>query len=261
MNRLLLCGTAPDHVHHRERRHRWQRSAGAVTGIVLQRTDVLLRDQVDTPSCLGQACIAAVDAQTPVGAPPGSGIGVWRDAHRRQGMIEAVDMGTRPEYALASLVERGWDNRHANEELDPKERGLKAPPAGDTLSDELTAADRDHRIASYRLHGCDDLDDALAARVGIVGCFGTRQAFETLKPDEVATGTHLGGSNNGHAMRIAGRVVIAGLRRYLITNSWGKFWGGCHVGDLWLPGYFLADEEVVDDAWDLIAIKLLPGKK
>jgi len=277
-------GLLPDRAERRAleaSEHAFEAAGFAAGPEPIIRPIAWIRDQW-FPCCAGDSIGACCDAQT--GGPMwASGVSLWRDARRRQGRLEAVSSGTRLEYVISSLVERGWDPYRPGEETDLVEAGLGAPPAGDDLADELAADD--HRLAPgarrYRIIGTgadvlDAVDAALATGLDVVQGSGTREALQRYegdptRPDDILDERHFGGDHEGHAYRIAGRDTLHGVRIYLVQNSWGprgarpcspadapRGWGGCHLPDgQWAPGCAWAHERVIAElAWDRVVLEV-----
>ena len=253
-----LCGTSPDSVDVRLtqiKKRRWRKLGNTPPGTILQRVDVLQREQLGWPSCAGQTLAEGIDRQLPVNSNPVSAVSIWRDARRRSGTpISNISVGTTITSCIDSIIHRGWDDWVKGEDSDPVEMGAGAPKAGDDLRDELMAHDNKKRVTlHYRITSLDELDDALAKGASVAAGFGVRKPFITLKTGEVATRYHLGGGSNGHAMSIVGRIIRDGGRLYVVQNHWTD-WGGCVIEGRTLDGYCIVDEEAVRSAWDLHAI-------
>jgi hypothetical protein len=227
-----------------------------------------LRDQPVFPDCTGESVCAYVDS-TLAGPPWASAVSIWRDARRRQGKIEQIDIGTRIEYAIESLVSRGWDPYRPGEEHDEVEAGKGAPLAGDDIDDEMFAYDKmlPDGLARYRILGLgstvlDAVDEALRRGFGVI--LGTFLAPPFLSyvgssadPLVVLGREFFSGYANGHAMRVRGRMVVAGRRIYLIQNSWSRAWGGCHGPDgTWQPGCVWVDETAIVGALDIHVVQV-----
>jgi len=210
------------------------------------------------PACLGYSGAEIIDAAHG-NVITASAIGIWREARRRQGLIENIDEGTRTEYMIDGLIHRGWDHYKEGEDTDPVEAGRGAAPAGDDLASELDAYDhRGTTITHYRIFELDALSDATDRGLGVSGAFGLKEPFFNLKPNEVATAAHMGGEQNGHAVRIVRVWKMPGGRyRALGQNHWPDPWGGAHdpEGQYW-PWCFLIDEDALVGAWDLYALEV-----
>lgn len=265
---LPLTGLAPDRPETRERDASERPYAGVLElgGAGPVQPIAWIRDQ-RRPSCVGQSLAAPIDAV--LGAPPwASAVSIWREARRRQGRIEQINEGTRFEYALEGLALRGWDNYRWDEEDDAVEAGLGAPPAGDDLADELDAFDRRApNMQRWRIVGVgadlpDGVEDAVRNGLGVVIGTGLRQPFFEYRSspdlkDAILGPEFVGGNSNGHGMRIAGIDWRDGRRVFLLQNSWGVDFGGCHLPNgQWQPGCCWVSEAVIVDAWDLHAFEV-----
>jgi hypothetical protein len=237
------------------------------SGVVIQPM-AWLRDQPKFPACVGESVAAFIDSKLDA-APWSSGVSIWRDARRRQGRIEQIDIGTRIEYAFESLVKRGWDPYRPGEELDDEEAGKGAPLAGDDLDDEMFAYDKrlPKGLARYRILGfgsavLDAVDEALRRDFGVI--IGTFLAPAFLvharteeQPEMILGASFFAGDANSHAMRVRGTWVVKGRRVYLIQNSWSRAFGGCRTPDgVWQPGCVLVDEAVIVAAHDRHVLEL-----
>lgn len=234
-----------------------------------------IRSQPRFPNCVGQTIAACVDAKLPdplESAHPtvlASGVSIWREARRRQGLIEVIELGTRLEYAIEGLITRGWDPYRDGEDLDEEEAGKGAPLAGDDLADEMAAYDnrlaRD--IKRYRIIGfgggmLDEVDEALRRGLGVGIGTGLLAPFFSHRSspgqsDQVLGVDYMGGHKDNHAQRVAGRGTYDGRRKYLVQNSWGDDWSGCHAPDgNWLPGCVWVDEDVIVGAHDVHVVEV-----
>jgi hypothetical protein len=245
-----------------------------------------IRSQPLFPNCVGQTGAEWIDAlidvqlldrlaagelacQPQIGLQHASGVSIWREARRRQGALEQIDIGTRFEYAVEGLVERGWDPYREGEDTDEEEAGKGADPAGDDLEDEMDAAD--HRVskhlARYRILGfgsrvLDSIDEALRRGLGVgIGTF-LAQPFMDYVGDPNRIDVILGPEffachANAHAQRVVGRAIGYGRRKYLLQNHWGTNWGGCHLPDgTWQPGCSWVDESVIVGANDIHVMQI-----
>ena len=225
----------------------------ANTATVVQRI-ACIRDQRAKPSCVGQALAACVDAlDQRAYSVRCSAVDLWVDARRRQGDIEGVHDGTRAEYAIESLIHRGWSPRADGEDTRPEADDARLT----SLSAELSAYD--HRITGarhYAITGARVAQTiaALRAGLGVVVGTGTRPAYGAPPRDIVLGLDYLGGDDDGHEQRIAGWVESR--RAFLIQNSWGASWGGCVVDGVAYPGCALVSPAVIGSAWDVDAIEV-----
>jgi hypothetical protein len=271
-----LTGALPDRAASRDRdrsEYNFANTTGVhvatyASAIAFVQPMAWVRDQPVFPDCVGESKAAFIDSRLP-GPPWASGVSIWRDARRRQGKIEQIDIGTRIEYAVDSLVERGWDPYRAGEETDDVEAGKGAAAAGDDLDDELFAHDTrlPEGLARYRIIGfgssvLDAVDEALRRDFGvIIGTFLT-DAFLSHRrtpdqPDVVLGKEYFAGFRNSHAMRLRGRAIFGGRRAYLIQNSHGPSFGGCRAPDgIWQPGCVWVDEAVIEAAHDKHVLEL-----
>ncbi len=281
MTCLFKTGLLPDRAERRAldaQSHPFAVQIEAPDSDPIVQSIAWIRDQRVNPSCAGQAPAAIIDAAR-LFLPWASAVSIWREARRRQGRIEQIDLGTRFEYVISGLVHRGWDPYVLGEDGDLVEAGLGAPPAGDDLQDELFADDkrgvgmRRYRISAGEL---DAVDAALInPTLGVMIGTGTRDAYHAYqgdpsKPDAILTTDHLGGDRDGHGQRVFARVWQDGRRIYGIQGSWGPDgavvlatpparatgWGGIHLPDgRWAPGCCWVDERVLREAWDIHVIE------
>jgi hypothetical protein len=242
--------------------------ASLVTESDFVQTIRWIRDQPAFPNCVGQSLASCIDATLP-GPTWSSGVSIWREARRRQGLIEVIELGTRLEYAIEGLIARGWDPYREGEDTDEEEAGRGAPLAGDDLGDEMFADDKRlaKDIARYRIFGfgsgvLDEVDEALRRGWGVQigsGLLPNFMAHVRLpeQPEQVLGTDYIGGNKDNHAMRVAGRGTYDGRRKYLITNSWTTWWGGCHAPDgTWLGGCVWVDEDVILGAHDVHVLEV-----
>jgi len=276
----FLTGAHPDRQESRDRdRVDFNYAATSVPSALETESDFIqpirwIRAQPKFPDCVGQTFAEIVDALGYDGNLPeptwASGVSIWRDARRRQGLIEAIEIGTRLEYAVDSLVLRGWDPYREGEDYDDIEAGKGAAPAGDDLADEMFADDK--RLAKdikrYRILGLgsgvlDQVDEALrrgwgvGVGTGLSDLFLNYQQRTPDQPEHVLGLDFIGGTENGHAQRVAGRGTYNGRRKYLLQNSWTESFAGCHAPDGgWLPGCVWADEAVIVGAHDVHVLEI-----
>lgn len=227
-----------------------------------------IHEQPKFGSCVGESCSAMIEA--PRAGPRVSGVSIWREARRRQGRVEVIEIGTRFEYAVDGLVERGWDPYRDGEETDEEEAGKGAPPAGDDLGDEMFADDKrlGKDLKRYRILGLgsavlDAVDEALRRGWGVgIGSGLLTPFFHYARtpdqPEHVLGVDYMGGHKDNHAQRVAGRAITKdGRREYLVQNSWGTDWGGCHAPDgSWLAGCAWVDEAVIVGAHDVHVVQV-----
>lgn len=210
-----------------------QQPSTVTVGDAIIQPIVRVQNQGRAPACVGYSWAACIDAFTG-GDPLCSGVSIWREARRRQGEIEHIDEGTRLEYALDGLVARGWDPYRPGEEEDAIEAGRQ-----DDLADELFAADQHVSLSRvrYRIDPKDAIESievALSRGDGVVFAAGIREPYyrhqgADKQLDRVLGTESIGGDDNRHAMRVAGMWRNGGRRIFLLHNSWGKKWGGCHL--------------------------------
>jgi hypothetical protein len=250
-----LTGALPTRQHvlrAYEIANSWRSSTNAAAGdLLIQRWNLWTRDQWGFGSCVGQAFGGAIETQ--VGDEPRiSGLGIWRESRRIQGMVESTGEGTRPEYAINAIQSRGWDVWEPGEDRSQTEAGSDAPKPGDDLVSELQAHDNRRRITQHIFVRPREIDDVLANGLGIVFVTGTKSPFSTLQPDELATERHLGGYEGFHAMLVVGKIG----GRYLVANSWGTEWSGATVAGEMRPGKFWASEDVIRGAREHHALRI-----
>lgn len=272
MSLIRSMGLVPDRPETRAADRQFSanyKAAQSAVGFYMQGAGDL-RDQVSFPSCVGQSLAACIDGLNP--GVKASAVSIWREARRRQGKIESITEGTRFEYAVEGLVHRGWDTWKPGEDASNEEAGAFAPPAGDDLADELFAHDK--RITAQRSRISEEgekryelIEVALQANHGVVIGIGTRPKFlrhtgVQNQPDVVLGLAYLGGDVDGHGMRVrAFWRDRDGNRIYMLQNSWGPFWGGCHGPDkVWYPGCVWVSQAVINVAWDLHVVEFTTKK-
>lgn len=264
-----LCGALPSRKGT-TKAYRKLRSfrAGAVVGapadhVVSNALTLRLRNQ-GSGYCVGEGIGRDIAQQAPQYDP--SGASIWREAHRQQGRIEDIYSGTRIEYGIRAIEDRGYsDPWRPGEDSDPREWGLDATAAGDDLADELAAYDTAaDRIEHETIWGFGDamyscLQSAMLEHdCGIVIATGLREAFFDLGPDQVATLDHIGGDLNGHCMGIYGwRTEANGKLSFLLANSWGPHWGGATVNGVMRPGLFWCSSEAVNVFWECHRLRVV----
>jgi hypothetical protein len=222
--------------------------------IISGALDLRIRHQ-RTGSCVGEAIGGCIEQQT---EHDPSGLSIWREAHRLQGIIEQITRGTRIEHGVAAVEDRGYsDPWRPGEDSDTEEMGLNATVAGDDLSDELAAFDTAHHTIEHStIWGFGEtlfrqMKLALAEDRGIVIATGLREPFFDLGHDQVATLKHVGGNANGHAMYLCGwRTNSLGATEWLLRNSWGPHWSGATVAGQFRPGLFWCSSEAISSFWE-----------
>jgi len=267
-NYSALCGTLPSRsttteAYRKLRAFKPSSVADAPSEYLISRWDIWLRNQESFGSCVGQAIAGAVETQ--VGDTPRlSGVSIWREARRLQGEIEQIDEGTRVEWGIAAIEDRGYsDPWHPGEDHSEVEAGKGATVAGDDLADELAAYGTvSHSIEHRTIWGYGDaltslLQAALLEDRGIVIATGLRDPFFELVADEVATLEHIGGDRNGHAMLLCGwRTESDGKLEFMIRNSWNG-WGGATVAGQFRPGLFWCSSEAVNAMWEWHSLRVI----
>jgi hypothetical protein len=213
------------------------------------------------PSCVGESLGAIIEAK--VGCRISS-TGIWRDARRRQGQIEILK-GTRFEYAIESLMRRGWDLYESGEETNPDE--MTKP---DDLDSEMDAFDhRETELEHARIdidwpadRILDAVDQALMAGIGVAFGIGVQPGYISYRAasrsEEKVIGTDwLSGDTSGHAQRIfAFRKLPGGERQYGVQGSWTENWGGMtSLTGQWQPGCCWIKSSVLLICWDLHVLK------
>lgn len=272
-----LTGALPDRHESRERDESEFNFSGTVAAYHVAHASASdfvqpvrrITEQPRYPNCVGQSLAAIVDALRPVRPDEAvkiyaSGVSIWREARRRQGLIEVIELGTRLEYAIDGLITRGWDPYREGEDWDDEEAGKGAPLAGDDLADEMAAFDNrlPSDIRRYRILGLgsgvlDAVDEALRRGWGVgIGTGLLPPYFSHARtpdqPEMVLGLEHMSGHKDNHAQRVAGRADYNGRRKYVVQNSWGADFGGCHAPDgTWLPGCVWVDEDVILGAHDI----------
>lgn len=209
------------------------RGAVAVVETVFQPV-ARIRDQRTTPSCVGQAVVAAAHALLGF---DGSGINVWIDSRRRDGNLDRADYGTTAETAIASLIGRGLDPYQDGEEsFHPSEYRHMPSLAEEMAADDVRLKPTVERfittgtIAKQRLQ----IVDALKSGKAVLWATGVKEPFFSLDFGQVATSDHIGADYNGHQMRIFG--YHAGLDLFAVQNSWSEDFAGLEFEDREFPG-------------------------
>jgi len=96
----------------------------------------------------------------------------------------------------------------------------------------------------------DQMRQCLAAGYPFVFGFSVYESFESLEVERTGVVSMPGQSEEqvgGHAVLAVGYDHAA--RRFLVQNSWGKFWG--QDGFFTIPYDYLADNDLADDFWTL----------
>jgi hypothetical protein len=271
---IRLTGAYPDRQVSRDRdRTEYNFNASTVAIPYTAEPDFVqpirgIRTQPKYLNCVGESCAAMIDSKLP-DALWSSGVSIWREARRRQGLIEVLELGTRYEYAVDGLVARGWDPYREGEETDDEEAGKGAAPAGDDLADEMFADDKRlgkelkrYRILGFGVAVFDAVDEALRRGWGVgIGTGLLTPFFHYARtpdqPEHVLGTEYMGGHMDNHAQRVAGRAAYMGRRKYLVQNSWGTEFGGCHAPDgTWLAGCVWVDEDVIVAAHDIHVLQV-----
>lgn len=286
--RLRLTGAHPDTVHQRLRDQADASfddvvPSGTVTTALVRRIPWLV-NQRSRPSCVGWAFAAGINSviaskldvptkntgTAPTGIQWCSGIGIWRDAHRRQNILKETHRGTRLQYACDSLERRGWDPYWPGEELNEDEAS-----GHDSIFEEMQAHDKRSAVDSRRRiwrTGSDRIDQIAAALTDkslvVVGAWYLRDSFFRVRGDESTDADQplpesiFGGGDNSHAMSVQGIRVIDGRRQLLIQNPWGTGWGGCFLPNgQWVRGCAWVVEAAVAESaccHDMMVMRVRP---
>lgn len=216
-----------------------------------------VRDQRSKPSCVGQALAACIDGVLGLRQRvPASAVDIWVDARRRQGDLEGALEGTRAEYAIESLLKRGWSNYEPGEDSRPVLEDMKMP----SLAKELFADD--HRQSPYVKHFSIASDrvnavlQALQQNFGVVMGTGTRAKFFDPPSDTVLRLDYLSGDSGGHEQRIF--CYDEKRRAFGVQGSYGSSFGGFRGSNgVWYPGCVLVDEDVIEAAWDIDVLEIV----
>ena len=253
-------GLAPRRPEERERLAAEQ-SFGADFGdapleTVIQQV-AFVRNQLNKPSCVGQAFAAGVDAklqEAGMGPPWCSAVDLWRDARRRQGNLERIEFGTRAEYVIESLMKRGWSPYTVGEDTRPDDVEDEKP----SLRSEMFAhAKRQVGVVHYDIPRNRRSSIVAALRNGyVVGIgVGCKAPFfhPTATRDRILGGDFVGGDSYLHEMRVVG--FVADMDAFLVQNSWGEAWAGAEL-DRPYHGCCFLSTEVVEEAWDVDALEV-----
>lgn len=246
-------GLLPRRPETRDRlRAEARRECGTVRGTVVQPIP-FIRDQRGKPSCVGQAVAACVDAV--MGKPPwASAVDIWVDARRRQGNLEGILDGTRSEFAIESLIRRGWSSYVTGEDRRTSDKDDELPG----LLRELQATDR--RMLQLR-HRClfgdrsQQVIAALHAGHGVILSGGSRPAYHRPPKNTVLGLDYRSGASGGHCERIAG--YDADRDAFLVQGSWGTLWTWCEVAGKRYEGCCLVSRGVIEEAWDVDVLEVV----
>jgi hypothetical protein len=226
-----------------------------------QRVSVL-RDQGSTPSCVGYAMAAIIDAHNLCQLPWASGIGFWREGRRAQDDIEGVLDGTRPEYVIQSAIDRGWEPFREGEAFEPVGQNHESAEAMLAAFDRRLSGLNHYVIDPAGDDVIDKLVDALRRNHGVMICAGVTKVYEDFvgqsgEVDRVLGTDAMGADGDGHAQRIFGHKVVGGRHAFLIQNSWSN-WGGAHTPEgLWIPQCAWVDENVVRASWSIDVLEVV----
>jgi len=231
-------------------------SATRAVSYPVQQPIARIIDQGNLGACVG--CAMCAGAEAVLGIPPRiSWVRLWTDARRRDGNITGNEDGTWFASAIQSAMIRGFDPEETGEWNDVTEQ-----TEPDDLDSELAAYDT--RQTDSEHWRCDDgnleaVDDALERGFAVGIATGVRDPYfdffsaerSPLLADLVLGTAAMGGSSNGHEQRVVAVEYIAGVRQYVIQNSWGLN-GGCHLPDgNFQLGCAKVSEAVIRDAWDV----------
>lgn len=251
---MLTTGLLPRRPETREMMGAYPVGANLIRETIVQPV-AWIRDQRAKPSCVGQAFAAGIDALLLKRQPWASAVDIWRDARRRQGNLEGVLSGTRAEYAIQSIIRRGWSPYKSDD--DSRSIDLDDDAQG-SLLDELHAHDtRQIGAAHYAIRSERVARTIEVLRRGAVVCggWGLRDSFFRPKLDQVLTPDAMNSGRNGHEMRIF--AYDAERRAFALQNSWGQFWTSCVIRGKRYAGCGLITEEALESAWDIDVIELL----
>lgn len=224
------------------------------SGSVVQKI-AFVRNQQAKPSCVGQSVASCVDAVIASDAFPVSAVHIWIDARRRQNDLEGALDGTRVEYALASIVNRGVDRYSSIEDVQDTSLDVELP----TLMAELEADAHRLQVNHYAIvdNRSTQVRQALQAGHGVVMCTGVGGAYFDIAFNKVATPVELDPSyiTAGHAQRVFAYFDDLGL--FGVVNSWGQTWGGFALSGTstgtpaLYNGCVLVEPAVIENAWDI----------
>lgn len=223
---------------------------GAASIRTLQRV-LRIHDQRNKPSCVGQSHAAGIEA---ILGMPVSAIDIWTDARRRQGNLVNPLVGTRSEFAILSIMQRGISPYIQGEDDRPIEEDLHISG----LNAELAAYDRRQVNAVHYCIPPGDLDSlASALEQGMVVTLesGCKQAYFTAPFNTVLGPDYRSGNTDGHSERIYGRIPER--KAWAVQGSWGDGFGGWRDTDgVTHHGCVLVSDEVIEAAWNLDAIEI-----
>jgi hypothetical protein len=177
-------------------------------------------------------------------------VDLWTDARRRQGALEDAGSGTRLEYVIESLIERGWSKERPWENEQSVSKDAAMPP----LFAELDAFDkRQKNLRHHSIAGSDrtrQVVEALARGHGVVFGTGVKNPYFYPRRNTVLGPEALGGDENGHAQRIRGYSTRRSA--FVVQNSWGSYFGGVEWEDgRDLDGCVFVSPQVIEEAWDI----------
>lgn len=236
------------------------------------------RNQRSKPSCVGQTFAAGIDAKLleadpSYNGPWASAVDLWEDARRRQNRAEAGLSGTRAEYAIASLMRRGWSQYEDGEDRRPFDEDVDG--RADSLFDELHGHDTRQILAvNYDISRNRVASTIAALKAGHIvgGGWGLKDKFSSVKPNTVLTPDYVDAGRNGHEMRLF--AYIESRRAFAIVNSWGRsmshfYLDGDEVREVKIPrfqtfegsrlrfdGCLLMSEEALEVAWDIDSVEI-----
>jgi hypothetical protein len=264
---IYLTGIQPDRDETRERfqAERVHTYSAAILS-EFEQPDSRIRNQKRNGSCLGQAFAGGSEAWLDWLV---SAIAIWVDGRRRQGDLLDITKGIALEFGVASMLARGLSEYHVGEDDDAPDfdkDGVDDRVQIASLEDELAAADHRSLGLTHTVPAAGDLDSLEAAltqpNVACVMGTGVRDPYFSYvgapnATDAVLGIVHLGGYVNGHGQRVRAFARKFGRRIYMLQNSWGVTWGGCHSLDgTFRPGCAWVDEDVMRFAWDIHLIEI-----
>ena len=211
---------------------------------------VFVRNQENKGSCVGQAVNACIDAVA--GGVYGSAVDTWIDARRREGNLAAPN-GTRSEFAIESIMERGVSPFDTSQDVQDPSLDVQLP----ALDSELAAYDRrvqvtDHMVVPVPRR--DDIISALHASYGVVFGAGVTDCYFNPPNNTVLDSTYIGVDYNGHEQRIF--AYFADLDAFGVQNSWGADWCWFTYGGRTFHGCTLVNPTAIDLAWDVDVLNI-----